>query len=387
MFTYKDLVNMDGKKGKEYLYNRRRRMVESYLSGSSYDKVAHDYSTNRKTVMKWVERYKKYGWEGLKDLSRRPLSSPNKTDKAIEKEIVDLRRDTGFGAKRLKMEFGLSTGHNAIHRIIKEHGLINKHREKKKYKRNSLRLIKEQLKPFELIQIDIKYLDDIPNHCPYYKAYKLPRYQITARDVKSGAVYPFLSYEKSIASTITATDILLTHLKASGIDLKDTVIQTDNGSEFSGNRVRHDRGYTAFLRDKWGIKHRFIPPRYPNANADVETFHRIIESEFYSREVYSNIKEYLDKSFTYVTYFNFERKNSYRGYRTPLDYIKESKLNPMCLCLPVIIVDRVIEKLDKTKTEDYYLKRKDNYLDPKYIQKRVHHVPGLLESIHCKQLV
>jgi transposase len=380
MYKYKDLVNMDGKKCKEYLYNLRRRMVETYLNGASYDKVAREYGTNRKTVMKWVERYRLHGWEGLRDLPRRPLSSPNKTDDVREVEIVELRQDTGFGAERLKREFELNTGHNAIHRIFKKHGLINKQREKKRYKRNSLRSIKEQLKPFELIQIDIKYLIDIPWLYPFLKGFNLPKYQITARDVKTGTVYVFFCYEKSIASTIRATDILLTHLKLCGIDLKDTVIQTDNGSEFSGNRVKHNRGYTSFLRDKWGIQHRFIPPRYPNANADVETFHRIIESEFYSREVYMNMKEFLDKVLTYAAYFNLERKNSNRGYRAPIDYINENKLNPMCLLLPVVIVDRVIEKLDNTKTAEYYLKTKDYYLDPKYIPKIVQHVQGQLES-------
>ncbi len=79
--------------------------------------------------MKWVAIYKLYGWSGLRDLPRRPLSSPNKTDEATEIEIVSLRQDTGFGEERLKREFGLRAGHNAIHRIFKKHGLINKQRE------------------------------------------------------------------------------------------------------------------------------------------------------------------------------------------------------------------------------------------------------------------
>ncbi len=43
MFKYKDLVNMDNKKSKEYLYNLRRRMVEAYLAGASYDNVAKKF--------------------------------------------------------------------------------------------------------------------------------------------------------------------------------------------------------------------------------------------------------------------------------------------------------------------------------------------------------
>ncbi len=77
-----------------------------------------------------------------------------------------------------------------------------------------------------------------------------------------------------------------------------------------------------------------------------------------------------------MAYFNPLQKNSYRGYKLPLDYINEYNLNPLCLIMPVVIVDRVIEKQDKTKTVEYYLKRKDNYLDPEYIPKIVHHVQG-----------
>jgi len=50
---------------------------------------------------------------------------------------------------------------------------------------------------------------------------------------------------------------------------------------------------------------------YPNANADVESSHRLIEDEFYSRESFSSIKDFLNKVLFYQFYFNFLRKNSY----------------------------------------------------------------------------
>ena len=51
------------------------------------------------------------------------------------------------------------------------------------------------------------------------------------------------------------------------VDISKITIQTDNGSEFSGNRIKHDRGFKYFLQQK-NVKHRFIPPKYPNANIE-----------------------------------------------------------------------------------------------------------------------
>jgi len=53
---------------------------------------------------------------------------------------------------------------------------------------------------------------------------------------------------------------------------------------------------------------RYIPPHYHNANADVESSHRLIEDEFYSREPISSKEDFLTKASTYQFYFNFMRK-------------------------------------------------------------------------------
>ena len=154
------------------------------------------------------------------------------------------------------------------------------------------------------MQIDIKYLDDIPELYPYYKLLNLPRYQITARDVKTGALFIFYTREKSVISTITATEILLNHLMRYGIKPENITIQTDNGSEFSGSRIHHDRGFKAYLQKVLGVNHRYIPPSYPNANADVETSHKLIEDEFYRVEEMKSVDDLLEKVCTYQIYFN-----------------------------------------------------------------------------------
>ena len=185
-FMYRNIVN-NQLKNKSLIYDLRREMVDFYFSGYSYRDTAEFFEVNVKTVIKWVKRYKEEGLEGLKDRKRVPNVVHNKTKKEVEDLIIALRKQSHFGAKRLKEEFNIPVSTGAIYRIIKQKGLIKKQRKKWKTKRD-LRKIKKRLKPFEKIQVDIKYIDDIPEFYPFYKALNLPRYQITARDVRSGRV-------------------------------------------------------------------------------------------------------------------------------------------------------------------------------------------------------
>ena len=59
----------------------------------------------------------------------------------------------------------------------------------KKERKRDLRERKKRYNAFSKLQIDIKYLDDIPGLYYEYKHYKLPRYQITAWYVRTGALF------------------------------------------------------------------------------------------------------------------------------------------------------------------------------------------------------
>ncbi len=69
-------------------------------------------------------------------------------------------------------------------------------------------------------------------------------------------------------------------------------------------------------------KHRPIPPSCPNANADVETFHNLVENEFFDLENFASREDFFCKISTYQSYFNYLRKNSYKGYKAPAELIK-----------------------------------------------------------------
>ena len=75
-------------------------------------------------------------------------------------------------------------------------------------------------------------------------------------------------------------------------------------------------------------------PHHLNANADVESSHRLIEDEFYSRESFSSIKDFLVKAPSYQLYFNFLRKNSY----------EKIKIFSSIAFMPPLIVAKLLSK-------------------------------------------
>ena len=69
----------------------------------SFSSLCKEYGISRKTVYKWVERYRKYGLRSLRELSRRPMSCPHKTPLEIEALILrERRKHKTWGPKKLR---------------------------------------------------------------------------------------------------------------------------------------------------------------------------------------------------------------------------------------------------------------------------------------------
>jgi len=168
----------------------------------------------------------------------------------------------------LKEEFNLPYSTKTINRVLKQNGLIKK-KKKRWRKRKDLR--EKKMKPFSKIQIDTKELRDIERYFPQMIFLKLPRFQYTARDMKTGAVFMAYAYVNDSANAAIFAAYISNHLQRYG--MKGMVYQTDNGSEFIGN-VRKKKGESAFesVLRLYGIKHERIPPGCFRWNSDVEAF-------------------------------------------------------------------------------------------------------------------
>ena len=311
-------------KGVSSKFNHRFKMIECALQ-HGISPAAGEYETTRKTVRKWVLRFKQEGLEGLKDKKKTPKHIPRKLKPEEEAEIVDLRkRHPSWGSRRLIERYHVKGSHSAVHRVIKQNGLI-KPKRKRWRKRKDLSELKKKMNFFKNSHVDTKDLSDIYQYWPFMRRLRLPRFEYTLRELSCGAC--FFAYADQNNSTYASlfAQYVIEHLKSYGINTLNIVWQTDNGSEFIGNVKKKINRLSAFERELKAneIEHGRIPPRSPHLQGDVETFHRIIEAELFEIESYANPTEFLGKSYAYQLYFNYLRKNRYRENKSPVEILKE----------------------------------------------------------------
>ncbi len=294
-----------------------RKVLVEYALLNGIKATAEKYLTTPKTVRKWVKRWREnHSNESLKDLSRKPLSSPNKMlsewiDKIKEIAFIATKDNKRINASMIKEKYKIPYSIKTIAKYLKKYYKLRSKKTKKEKKRD-MREIKNKYKAFEKIQVDIKYLDDIPEFYRDYKKFNLPRYQITARCVKSGALFISYSHEKTVTATSIFIHKLLLHLQKNGVDISKSSIQTDNGTEFTStwNSLKKTL-FSKIIEKIFKSKHYTIPPGAKTYQSDVETSHRIIEDEFYACEYFYSKEDFFLKAKNYQNHFNYNRFNKY----------------------------------------------------------------------------
>ena len=329
-------------RGEQRKYTLRVEMVQ-YAEEHGVTRAAAGYGTTAKTVRKWRDRYREEGVKGLNDRSRRPKRSPGRVPRKLEKLVLRLREQyPTWGGRRLVERLELPCSPPTVYSILKRHGAY-KPRKKRWRQRRDLREQKKRLGLLEKVQFDLKHLKDIDEYYRALKAYELPRYEYTARDVRTGMVVVALAYEASLTNAVTFARYVAGHLERWGVKVRGTTWQTDNGAEFVGSaKAKRPSAFTAVI-EGYGVKHDRIPPRAPTWNSDVEAFHRTIQDEFYRCERFHSLGNFLAKANTFVAYYNLKRPNRHRGNLSPFQIASSLRpgLSQHLFTPPPIILDLV----------------------------------------------
>jgi transposase len=324
----------------------RLRIIQ-HAYAHSIKAASRCFHTSIKTVKKWLRRFDG-SLESVSDRSRAPHHRPRKLGSWAEKKIIALKKQLPrFSARRLKYEFDLPWSEKAMLRVFKEHRLNRKYRRKKHQTKRCLRDLKKHWRLFQQISIDTKDLRDIPEYWIGLKSRRLPAYQYTARDVTTGLLFLGFAQELSLSYADIFAQRIIKHLQACGIDLSQTTWQSDNGSEFVGSwQAKNDSTFTITIEQVRGQVHRTIPPGQHRFQADVETVHSIMESEFYEIEPFVDRSDFLQKANAYQLFFNLARKNSGKEYKTPWQLVGEKLPNasPWLPLLEPIYLDELFDK-------------------------------------------
>ena len=338
---YFNMVNKRSKAEQEAI---RLQMVR-YAQQHGVKAAQRKFGCSKNTIKVWKRRFEEEGRSGLINRSRAPKNIPHKTSREEEEHIIACRLEAPcYGPKRLKWFYTINRSESAIRRILSQNGYTSK-RKKKHHTKNDLREVKAKYKALTHHQEDVKHLKDIPYYWAQMMSRGLPQYEYTIRDTKSGALILGFANEYSEMYSKLFTSYYLDWLKSFDVDLKEIIIQTDNGSEFGGGRQRHFKpgGFVDNIEGTYGAKHNYIPPSMSNANADVESVHDTIEDEFFNLEQFKNREDFFIKSQMYQNFYNFVRPNFSKKAKAPTQIILEDRptINPSILYTPVVDLDQL----------------------------------------------
>ena len=90
-------------------------------------------------------------------------------------------------------------------------------------------------------------------------------------------------------------------------------IRSDNGPQFVSMAFES-------TCEQLGLEHERIPPRTPNMNAHIESFHRILEDDCLSRNEFESYTQAYEVVVDFMDYYNNRRLHSSLNYLSPVEF-------------------------------------------------------------------
>jgi transposase InsO family protein len=253
----------------------------------------------KRSLERWVAAYKARGEEGLEPGSTRPKTNPKETPIWLKEKVLEIRKKTNKCAIKIHWQLekeGLNIHERTVGKILKTEGLVKKYRIKRvKYK-----YIKAELKPGELVEVDVKYVPESIDGRRYF--------QYTAIDCASRWRH-LQTYEEQTShhSILFLEEVIML------FPHKIKAVKTDNGSIFtnyylgtnkrSDLTVKHIHALDVFCQQR-GIIHYLIDPGKPAQNGKVERSHREDQEKFYEQNKFKSFKDLQKKIRVWNDYYN-----------------------------------------------------------------------------------
>jgi len=308
-----------------------RMAILEYLktNGRNIAQTARVFGIQRPVVYDILKKNK----EGdLKDRPKIPKHQPNKTPAKTEDKVIEVKNKTHLGPKRLsrylKKHEGILVPPGTIRHILA------RNKEKITYQLKARKRRKEKrefvdwysAKPFEIVQMDVKFLRDqkalTKQQIVHLDKFNIPNYQWSALDVRSRFKLIGYSKEKSWTNGLLWYLWVISWLRSYGVK-SEIIFTVDNGEEFGGKSWMKVKELRKLLR---GFGCRLIQNHkgHPEENAHLERSHRTDDDEFYIPRVLKikSEKDLLNEALGYLYYYNNIREHSALDYQTPYQYLK-----------------------------------------------------------------
>ena len=300
---------MDSHKNAPMTPAGRLRMVQAVLRGEPIKAVAEGFRVDRKTVRKWVRRYRLDGLKGLNDGSSRPKRSPLRIAKATAQRIVVLRR------RRWTMEAiarELKVSRATVCRVLKREGLsrlsaLDPVELPRRYERQA---------PGELLHIDIKKLGRIGRVGHRITGDRTSRvrgigweYAYVAVDDHSRIAFTRVLSAESGACATQFLHEALAYYRSLGIRIER--VMTDNAKVFQASNF-------IALCEANGITRRHTRAYRPQTNGKAERFIQTALREWAYARAYRSSAERQVHLPRWLHSYNWHRPHASLGGEPPI---------------------------------------------------------------------
>jgi transposase InsO family protein len=275
--------------------------------------AAAAFGVSDRTVRKWVARYRCEGHAGLADRSSRPIRSPRRLARALERRIARLRARRKSGPQIADaLRVPLSTVGDVLRRL----GLgrlppLTPRPPVIRYERAS---------PGELLHIDVKQLARIASgHMGHRVTGDRTRHGAQRRlgwewlhvavDDASRVAYAELLPDASAPSAVAFLGRTVAWLAALGVRVE--AVMTDNALCYT------QRQYPAALA-ALGLRHLRIRPYTPRTNGKAERFIQTALREWAHAKAYRSSQHRAGALGPFLTTYNTTRPHTAHGRRPPI---------------------------------------------------------------------
>lgn len=271
--------------------SQRREFVQlAQQHAVSVAELCRRFGISRKTGYKWLDRA-----QDLREHSRRPRHSPQRTDARMEEQVLGLRhRHPAWGgrkiARRLQdLGFDAVPHPSTVTHILHRHGLIRQRvsGEGARYQRF------EHERPNALWQMDFKgdfALDQ--GRC----------YPLTVID--DHARYNVVLHACSGQNRQQVQPVLINAFRRYGLPER---INTDNGQPWGSPKATQGLSQLSVWWIRLGIRVSFSAPAHPQTNGKDERFHRTLKAEVLAGRQFHNMAHAQAAFDTWRPIYNHER--------------------------------------------------------------------------------
>lgn len=272
------------------------------VEGANVSALCRRFGISRKCGYKWLERRARGA--GFADQSRRPHSSPARTDAAIETAVLALRHShPTWGGRKLRRRL-LDLGRkrvpaaSTLSGILRRHGLIDPdealgHRAFQRF---------EHPMPNDLWQMDYK---------GHFARGRGRCHPLTVLDDHSRFSICLAACQNE--RTETVREQLTARFRRYGLPLR---INVDNGSpwgEGAGYRFTPLTVWLALL----GIAVSHSRPYHPQTNGKDERFHRTLNADVIQGKLFADLEQCQTAFDRWRTIYNTERPHEAIGLAVP----------------------------------------------------------------------